>query len=95
MSLKESLKNLFTSKNLFLNFFAFYAFTGAMIIAALLIFTKIPQDNQRLADIFFGSILTAVIGTIMNYKFGSSASSKAKDDVLQDYIAKKPEGEAK
>lgn len=51
-----------------------------------LIFVVIPEDNQRLADMTFGSVLS--IGTsIFAYYVGSSRGSRMKDETLRKWRA--------
>ena len=51
-----------------------------------LIFVVIPEDNQRLADMTFGSVLS--IGTsIFAYYVGSSRGSRMKDETLKRWRA--------
>jgi len=68
---------------------------GAVIIAGLaafigvitvLVFVKIPVENQRLADMCFGAVMT--VGTsIFSYYVGSSRGSKMKDDTIRKFNA--------
>lgn len=68
---------------------------GAVVIIGLaltvgvvlsLIFITIPEDNQRLADMTFGSVLS--IGTsIFAYYVGSSRGSRIKDETLRKWQA--------
>jgi len=70
---------------------------GAVVIIGLaltvgvvlsLIFVVIPEDNQRLADMTFGSVLS--IGTsIFAYYVGSSRGSRIKDETLRKWQAEK------
>jgi hypothetical protein len=43
----------------------------------------IPTDNVRFADTVLGFILATVVATILNFFFGSSAGSKAKQDTIE------------
>jgi hypothetical protein len=53
-----------------------------------LIFIVIPIENQRLADMTFGSVLS--IGTsIFAYYVGSSRGSRMKDETLRKWQAEK------
>lgn len=64
---------------------------GAVIIAGLaafigvvcvLTFIRIPAENQRLADMCFGAVMT--VGTsIFSYYVGSSRGSRMKDEALR------------
>ena len=68
---------------------------GAVIIAglaafigviAVLVFVTIPVENQRLADMCFGAVMT--VGTsIFSYYVGSSRGSKMKDDTIRKFNA--------
>jgi hypothetical protein len=70
---------------------------GAVVIVGLaltvgvvlsLIFIVIPIENQRLADMTFGSVLS--IGTsIFAYYVGSSRGSRVKDETIRSHYGKK------
>ena len=70
---------------------------GAVVITGLsltvgvvlsLIFIVIPVENQRLADMTFGSVLS--IGTsIFAYYVGSSRGSRVKDETIRNNFGKK------
>lgn len=50
-------------------------------VVAALIFWKVPEENQRLADMCFGSILS-IGASIFAYYVGSSKSSRHKDETI-------------
>ncbi len=50
-----------------------------------LIFITIPQENQRLADMAFGAIMS-IGASIFSYYVGSSRSSRMKDESLHHAI---------
>jgi hypothetical protein len=54
-------------------------------VVACLVFIRIPEENQRLADMTFGTVLG--IGTsIFAYYVGSSRSSRHKDETISRAI---------
>ena len=60
----------------------FWSFVAAGYIF-LITLTSIPPDNVRFADTVLGFILATVVATILNFFFGSSAGSKAKQDAIE------------
>lgn len=60
---------------------------GALCILAVLLFHPVPTENKDLINIAFGGLLGSLT-TVVAFYFGSSKSSQAKDDALQE-IAKK------
>lgn len=46
-------------------------------------FIEIPQANVRFADTVLGTVLGTVIATTINFFFGSSAGSKAKQETIE------------
>lgn len=66
----------------FIYYFAWaWSFSSVAYIAAIT-FITIPPANIRFADTILGFILGTVIATILNFFFGSSKSSKDKDNAL-------------
>lgn len=67
--------------------FVYVLATFWSIVAAGYIFlitmVKIPTDNVRFADTVLGFILATVVATILNFFFGSSAGSKAKQETIE------------
>jgi hypothetical protein len=51
-------------------------------VVAALLWVRIPLENQRLADMCFGAVMT-VATSIFGYYVGSSRGSKMKDDVIR------------
>lgn len=51
---------------------------------AFVTFGHIPPENTRFADTILGFLLGTGASGILNYFFGSSASSKAKDETLKE-----------
>jgi hypothetical protein len=49
---------------------------------AFITFGNIPDDNVRFADTILGFLLGTILGQIMQFFYGSSNSSRRKDDVL-------------
>jgi hypothetical protein len=55
-----------------------------MLYVSVVTFGVIPTANVRFADTILGFLLGTGASTILTYFFGSSASSKAKDDAIKD-----------
>lgn len=60
---------------------------GVLSILGTLLFHPVPTENKDLINIAFGGLLGSLT-TVVAFYFGSSKSSQAKDDALQE-IAKK------
>jgi len=54
---------------------------ATILLAILLFFKKIPEDNQQIANILFGALLTFA-GTIVSFHRGSTQGSSKKTDML-------------
>lgn len=67
--------------------FVYVLATFWSIVAASYIFlitmVNIPEANVRFADTVLGFILATVVATILNFFFGSSAGSKAKQEAIE------------
>ena len=50
---------------------------------ATLVFVQIPAENQRLADMCFGAIMS-IGASIFSYYVGSSKNSRAKDEIINN-----------
>jgi len=55
----------------------------AVIYIVAITFVPIPDNNIRFADTILGFLLGTVVATILNFFFGSSKSSKDKDELLK------------
>jgi len=55
----------------------------AVVYIFLITFTDIPETNVRFADTILGFLLGTVVATILNFFLGSSAGSKAKQEVIE------------
>lgn len=59
-----------------------FVIVGATIIIGMLLFFRaIPAQNQQVANIIFGSLLT-LCGTVVNFHRGTSQGSSNKTDVI-------------
>jgi len=57
-------------------------FVAAFFTLLIFICSKsIPTENERLADILFGGLLSVVLG-IANYEWGSSRGSDKKTEIM-------------
>jgi hypothetical protein len=50
---------------------------------ATLVFVQIPAENQRLADMCFGAVMS-IGASIFSYYVGSSKNSRAKDEIINN-----------
>ena len=77
-------------KEKFINKFMIYYASGVTFISFVYIFCitfiPLPKDNQRFADVILGFLLGSLIGSILQYYFGSSATSKDKDETISKII---------
>lgn len=56
-------------------------------IAWALVYMPIPQENQNAITVLLGVVAAQVSG-VVGYYFGSSASSKAKDETISNMSSK-------
>jgi uncharacterized BrkB/YihY/UPF0761 family membrane protein len=56
---------------------------AAILLAFLLFFVGVPEENKELAYTAFGSLLT-LCGTVVNFHRGSSQGSKDKGDEVKN-----------
>jgi hypothetical protein len=50
-------------------------------VLACLVFVQIPLENQRLADMSFGTVLTMAMA-VVGYYVGTTKSSRSKDETI-------------
>ena len=62
-------------------FLAFWSL-GSFGYFVAITFCTIPEKNQRFADMISAFLLGTVIATLLNYRYGSSLGSKAKDEII-------------
>jgi len=71
----------------FVSRFVYWLAIGWSLFAVLYIvgitFFPIPESNVRFADTILGFLLGTVVATILNFFFGSSKSSKDKDEMMK------------
>lgn len=56
-------------------------------VVATLVFVEVPTENQRLADMSFGAVMS-IGASIFSYYVGSSKSSRMKDETIHNAINK-------
>lgn len=66
-------------------FGAFWSLFG-IVYFLMVSFTTIPKDNQRFVDFLLGMISTTVLGTIIQFFYGSSHGSMMKDTALDKVL---------
>ena len=82
MAAKKVNKDTYTTK--FMLYLAASCLLICFIYIFLITFVAIPKDNQRYADLCLGFLLGTFMATIIQFFFGSSNSSKIKDEALQN-----------
>ena len=71
----------------FIYYFAIgWSLASASYIAAIT-FGNIPADNIRFADTILGFLLGTLISTIVQFFYGSSSSSRNKDESIKSMIS--------
>ncbi len=70
---------------------AFAVISGTFGLVFLLFFAPIPESSHDPVNIALGALLTA-FGTVLNFYFGSSKSSRDKDQ--RNTAQAPPEGQA-
>jgi hypothetical protein len=68
----------------FVYIYAGFTTLSSFIYIACITFMTIPKDNIRIVDTIIGFLLGTLISTIVNFFFGSSSSSQAKDSPFKD-----------
>jgi hypothetical protein len=60
----------------------FFIITATVVLAIILMYSAVPEENLQIVNIMFGSMLTFV-GSIIGYHRGSSHGSQTKETQLQ------------
>lgn len=84
MALKKIKTNNDTYTTKFMLFLAASCLLICFLYIFLITFMEIPKENQRYADLCLGFLLGTFMATIIQFFFGSSNSSKIKDEALQN-----------
>ena len=58
---------------------------------AAITFLPIPKDNIRFADTILGFIIGTVVAAPIGFFFGSSSTSRAKDQTISDMMPTSPD----
>ncbi|MBW1730019.1 MAG: hypothetical protein JRH08_00810 [Deltaproteobacteria bacterium] len=69
------------TKDVFLYFLAMLVVAGFFALCALLMYKPLPQGSTQAVFLLFGALATG-FGSVLNYFFGSSKSSKEKTELL-------------
>jgi hypothetical protein len=74
----------------------FYRWVFLLVILIVLglcfamIFLPIPKDNQQYANTILGFLLASAIGTLINWRWGSSKGSADKNEIMKGMENKFP-----
>lgn len=71
----------------FAYFLAGFILVSAVGAGAALMFLDIPENNQRLVEMFFDIFLFSGAIVIIQFFFGSSSGSAAKQDMIKEVLA--------
>ena len=63
------------------SFIAIFVTVAVVLLAFVLVFTPVADSND-VAKMLIGGLMTVGFATIVNFFFGSSHSSQAKDDTI-------------
>lgn len=86
MSAIEYIRTLFSGKNFVRFYFAsFWSIVAAVVIWYLLTHDLTPTQKE-FGNTILGFIMGTVVGSVMQFYFGSSQSSSEKDDMLKNSI---------
>lgn len=83
---KVALSQSDTFSKRFLYYFSWFWSAASLLYIFLITFLTIPDNSVRFADTILGFLLGTIIATILNFFYGSSKSSKDKDESLSDAI---------
>ena len=83
---KTALNQEDTFSKRFLYYFSWFWSTSALLYIFLITFTPIPDNSVRFADTILGFLLGTIIAQMFNFFYGSSKSSKDKDESLSEAI---------
>lgn len=72
----------------FIYWFTGFWSVGSALYIAFITFSKIPEENIRFADTILGFILGTAVASMFQYFYGSTASSKAKDNIIHSMTGK-------
>lgn len=75
----------------FIHIYAIYWSLVSTAYIGAITFIQIPESSVRFADVIIGFLLGTVVSTIIQFFFGSSKSSRDKDDAMLKNINDKSE----
>jgi hypothetical protein len=81
-----------TENRLAQNFIYYFAMWWGIVVAVYIFavtFFPIGKENLRLADTILGFMLGTLVATIIQFFYGSSSSSRKKDDTIADALKDK------
>jgi len=83
---KEALKQQDVFSKRFIYYLASCWSFVSMVYIFMITFVNIPTSSVRFADTILGFLLGTIIATILNFFFGSSTGSHAKDTTLLEAV---------
>lgn len=87
---RDMQKTALTQEDLFSKRFSYYFAIGWSVVTASYIgaitFGSIPETNVRFADTVLGFLLGTLIATIIQFFYGSSSSSRMKDEKIASVV---------
>lgn len=83
---KIALNQSDTFSKRFLYYFSWFWSCSSLLYIFLITFIAIPAANIRFADTILGFLLGTIIAQVFNFFYGSSKSSKDKDNSLSEAI---------
>lgn len=82
----EALKQADVFSKRFIYYFASAIFIVTAVYIFCVTFCTIPDNNLRMADTILGFLLGTLLGTVVNFFFGTSKGSKDKDESIKNLL---------
>jgi len=79
-----------TTKNYFQYVLGALIVVGFFTLLITLVYREVPSKNNDLLNLIVGALIGS-FSTIVNYVFGSSASSAKKDETISNIASNKPQ----
>lgn len=62
----------------------------SVVAITFLVLVRPPASDNQLAQVLVGALVTTGLAAIIGFYFGSSSSSKDKDDTISSMVVKQP-----